>query len=156
MIPKLIPAVKLEELRLNNTDIFDHDKGSLEEWQSENRQQLAFLDAYRLCLSKNIACKRSGVSRKRFDRWKNNSYKFGLMLNNIIEDAAEELMGSVLVRATGYLKNGEDGEIETDATGKPIYYGGSDALAIALLKAGSENAETTEAKGITINLHKED
>ena len=147
----MISLVKLEELKSTNYDIFDHENGNLAEWQSENRQKIAFLDAFRLCLSPTIACNRSGVSRRRYDRWKAKSYNFGVMLNGVIEEAKEELFGSVLVRATGYLRRDDNGDIEVDATGKPIYYGASDPLARALMKAGSE-VENTEPKGMTIVL----
>ena len=152
MIPRPISTTKLEELKLHSSDIWDEDEHPLEVWQSENRQKVAFLDAYRLCLSPSIACNRSGVSRGQYNKWRKNSYQFAIGLNAVIEDAKGELFGSVLVRATGYLRNDDEGKIEVDAVGRPIYYGASDALAVALLKSTEDKEEDEKPKGIIINL----
>jgi len=151
MIPKPVSPLKLAELKLNSSDVWD-EQSPIEEWQSENRQKVAFLDAYRLCLSPTIACNRAGVSKRKYDEWRKSSYEFAVRLNAIIEDAKDELFGSVLVRATGYLREDDKGNIEVDAVGKPIYYGASDPLAIALLKSVDDKDEEDKPKGIVINL----
>ncbi len=140
MIPKPISPLKLAELKLNNSDVWDEEM-PIEQWQLENRQKVAFLDAYRLCLSPSIACNRSGVNKKQYDRWRKSSHTFAVQLNAIIEDAKDELFGSVLVRATGYLRNEDKGEFVVVAVGKQIYYGASDPLAIALLKSVDDTDE---------------
>lgn len=55
------------------------------------------------------------------------------------------------MRATGYLRHNEKGEIETDATGKPIYHGASDVLAKSLLGMDQDEQKKGEVS-ITINV----
>lgn len=118
-------------------------------------EQKAWLDAYTKSLSPRLACISTGVSLAMYRRWRTTDPWFASRYNITLEAALEEVQSSVMARATGYLSADEDGNIITDAAGKPVYSGGSDRLAMALLGVKNDH-DNREPVKVTINVVSKD
>jgi len=112
-----------------------------------------WLEMYAKCLSPTIACRQSGTSMGSYKRWRGTDPDFCRAMNVAIAHGRENLLGSVMSRATGYVQEDEDGNIITDALGNPIYSGGSDTLAKALLASEMDLPKSSAAAvTVTVNL----
>ena len=114
-----------------------------------------WLGVYARCLSPSIACWQSGVSLATYKRWRSTDAAFCRGLNNIIVEAKEELIGSVLSRATGYTQAcdiddpTESGHKE-DSSGKVIRYGASDQLARSILQLDDNKKDKNSGASVTV------
>ena len=152
-IPKLIPLSHIEDLEKEQHDKFRnmveaHGKSTVEGNPAKQR----WLAIYARTLSLKLACEQADVPYDTYRRWRSKDATFCRAINDCILASRDELVGATLVRATGYLRHNPDtGEIETDATGKPIYYGGSDTLAKALLGMDQDEVKRGEVN-VIINI----
>lgn len=106
-----------------------------------------WLGVYARGLSPSVACRQSGVSLATYKRWRNTDAAFCRAINNVIVDSMDELKGSVLARATGYVRLADvneptDSGYEEDASGKIIRHGASDTLAKAVLGLDKPEAQS--------------
>jgi len=106
-------------------------------------------------MSPTVTCKQTGISLAVYKQWKAKDPLFCIALNECVQSFRDEVLGSVIIRATGYLTKDEetDSGYEEDASGKPKYKGGSDALAAKLLdlKDDTDNKAST-AVNVSINI----
>ncbi len=116
-------------------------------------QKQDWLAVFQQCLSVQITCNRLEISKSKYKQWRNKDPDFCRNLNEIIADARQELMGSAIVRATGYVRNDSEGNVETDALGKPIYYNGSDSLARSLLGLDKPDIHKADVVPISVNIN---
>ncbi len=122
------------------------EKSKLEAWERKER----WLGVYAQCLSPSVACRQTDITLDTYRRWRKTDPRFCKGLNHCIEQAQEELVGSVLARATGYARKADvnaptESGLEEDAEGKIIRYGASDALAKSVL--GLDKPEQGTGKG---------
>ena len=96
---------------------------------NKKQRQEEFLAVFERCLSVKVSCDRVGITPHGYRYWKKTDAAFLRKLNHILEDWQTELVSASLTKAIGYVKKGEDGEIETDGYGTVIRYGSEPALA---------------------------
>lgn len=152
-MPKLIEESHIKQLEDDRHEAF-HKMMDQQEAASldGNPRKQEWLAVYARCLSPSLACKQTGVPISTYQAWRKKDPDLCRGINLAISQAHDELRGAVIVRATGYLQNDpQTGEIERDATGKPIYRGGSDVLAKKLLEIDTDTGKSTSPVSITIN-----
>ena len=152
-LPKLIDESHIKDLESKRDGALNRVYQSYEKQiTAADPLKERWLAIYAHTLSPSLACKQADVSMDTYQRWRKTDPSFCRGLNKCVSAAHDELRGSILVRATGYLRNDpETGEIERDAVGKPIYHGGSDVLAKALHQQDNDTATKTSPVSITIN-----
>ena len=112
-----------------------------------NLEKEQWVAIFAKCLSPSVACKQTGVSLARYRRWRQHDWRFCEKLNEALDGMRDELITSVIGRATGYVaacdeeKPTESGYVE-DASGTVRRFGGSDVLAKSLLLSVEEEAES--------------
>jgi len=153
-IPKPIPNDFIASLEMKRQKALSNVLNAHEKAITANDEDKElWLSTYARCLSPSIACRQSGISLSRYGNWKKEDPDFCRSMNRCIAHAREDLLGSVMSRATGYVQEDEDGNIITDALGNPIYSGGSDVLAKALLASEMDLPKDSNAQvTVTVNL----
>ena len=132
---------KLQKLAVQNGN--EYHGPVKEEINLEKEQWLAI---FAKCLSPAVACKQTGVSMARYRRWRQHDWRFGEGINEAMDGMRDELITSVIGRATGYVAAApedaptDSGYVE-DAAGTVRRFGGSDVLAKSLLLSAEEEAE---------------
>lgn len=96
-----------------------------------------------------LACKQLSVSVSTYRNWRQTDSWFCEQLNEVIGDWKGELIASSISRAVGYVREDENGNIETDAQGKIIRHGASDQLAKVLLQFDDE---TKSKEKVAVNV----
>ena len=135
----LIPESHIEELEKGKAEKFSRLMESYQQSSiSGNVTKQEWMEVFGKCLSPRVACKRVGVSYGTYQKWRNTDPDFCRAINHYITLAYEELQASVMNRAIGYLEEDDNGEVVTDAMGRPVYSGGSDALAKAIMQQEGE------------------
>jgi len=152
---KLISDAHIQKLEEQQHEKFHnmldaHASAKEKSWEQKEQWIAVFLR----CLSPSIACKQVGVSLSTYRRWRNTDPKFCKAINRAMELSHEELQTSAYARATGYFKPDPDSGsgYEEDAAGRPIRYGQSDRLAIALIQPPRHHSEQAIG-GVTVNLN---
>ncbi len=152
-LPKLVPQDHIEKLKEQEHESYvSMLMNYAEQKEASDTTKEQWLAVYARSLSPSVACKQIGVSLDTYRRWRNSDPRFCESLNACIEQAKEELVGSVLSRATGYTRLDEDGKLEEDAEGKIIRYGASDALAKAVLGLDKPEAEDKDSVRVVIDI----
>lgn len=151
---KLIPEDHIEELEQLEHGKFNkmldsHAEAKAKSWEIKER----WLAVFARCLSPTVACKQANVPLATYKKWRKTDPKFCRALNEVIEHAHDELVGTAYARATGYLQSDPETEsgYQEDATGRPIRHGVSDRLAIALVGANQKAQEQTAPLTINVN-----
>ena len=150
-LPTLVTDDHIKKLEQKENDALNRmyaqfEKSKLESWERKER----WLAIYARCLSPSVACRQTEISIDNYNKWRKTDPRFCRGLNKCIKMAEEELMGSVLGRATGYTKPCDpeaptDSGLEEDGSGKVIHYGASDTLAKAWL--GLDKPEQKQGSG---------
>lgn len=150
---KLVPEIDIQEMEDDQQKALDRMLEQQLVTRSEAwKEKEAWLSVFAITLSPKLACKRTGVSNDRYRRWRKTCPQFCRALNQVIQEANEELVGSALARATGYLRReDETNEIVADGEGRPIRFGASDSLARSILGM-SNHDRPQEGLTVTINL----
>ena len=131
----MIPQETIDQLRAivrekrSVVPIAEHNKETL---QKKRSLQLEWLATFSKLLSPAMTCKRLEIPYATYSNWKKDP-EFLELYNETLVAAKEELQGAVLVRAMGNQQSDELGNPLFDPNGRPVYSGGSDRLAIALL-----------------------
>lgn len=159
MLPQYIPIERIERMeQIKSVAIANTTGGSNvvsihadSEMEIKRLKQTEWLEAYGRTLTPRIACECAGVSLAAYRNWRKTDPVFCREYNETLENALEELQASVWARAVGYHQMDEDGMPVYDASGKPVYAGGSDKLAVALLGIGNKE-ETSSAVTVRISI----
>lgn len=149
---KLVPEHHIEKLEKEQHEKFHNMLDShMKSKRRSMKTKEQWLEIFRRCLSPQLACKQTQLSIKTYQRWRKTDPWFCRKLNEIIEEAHEEMIGSAYARATGYYKPDLETEsgFEEDATGRPIRHGMSDRLAIAMIN-GSQRAAEQSPSNVTV------
>jgi len=162
MFPRPVSQSQLEQMRAEEErkqeryDEVGYDPDSpahvvSKAMQRENQER--FLNLFAKCLSPSLACKQAGISQATYAKWRSTDVHFAERLNEIMEGWRAELLSSAVTRAIGYTAVDDQGNTQTDASGKVVYHGASDQLAKALLALGADEQKKSEAAvSVTINL----
>jgi len=152
-LPKLVPLDHIEKLEHNEHEAFVSMLNNYEEQKEvSDSTKEQWLAIYARCLSPSVACKQLDISVDTYRKWRSNDPRFCRSLNACIEQAQEELVGSVLTRATGYTRADEEtdsGHVE-DSSGKVLRFGASDTLAKAVL--GLDKPEQNRGEGTALKV----
>ena len=143
--PKLVPDTTIQRIKSEETEhqkhleSIDYDpQYNVVEVEQVKQRKERWLELFNQCLSPQLACKQLGISSTTYRKWRQTDSWFCEQLNEIIGDWKGELLASSISRAVGYVREDEDGNIETDAQGKIIRHGASDQLAKVLLQFDDE------------------
>ena len=150
--PKLVPDTTIQRIKSEETEHqkylesidYDPQFNVVEVAQTKQRKE-RWLELFSQCLSPQLACKQIGISTTTYRKWRQKDSWFCEQLNEIIGDWKGELLASTISRAVGYVREDENGNIETDAQGKVIRYGASDQLAKALLQLDDDAKGKSDA-----------
>lgn len=156
--PKLVPETTIQRIKneeaehQQHLESIDYDPryNELEVMQTRQRKE-RWLELFGQCFSPQLACKQLGISQQTYRKWRQTDSWFCEQLNETITDWKDELLTSSLSRAVGYVRDDENGNIETDAAGKIIRYGASDQLAKAFLQI-DEKSTKNEPVQVIINM----
>ncbi len=138
--PKLIPETSIERIKEHEAKHqkhlesvgYDPQYNEIEMAQARQRKE-RWLELFSQCFSPALTCKQLGINVNTYRKWRTTDSWFAEQINECINDWREEVLTSAIGRAVGYVREGEDGEIETDASGKIIRHGASDSLTKSLL-----------------------
>ena len=144
-LPTLIPEEHIQALEERRQSAYDRVLASFSGGEETKLDKERWVEVYHHCLSPKTTSRITGISMSRYRKWRATDPDFCKALNSAILEAREELMGSVLARATGYLKADDSTEsgFEEDATGLPIRYGASDSLAKTLLETDKKGQDSS-------------
>ena len=154
--PKLVPDTTIQRIKneedehqkhLESID-YDPQFNVVEVEQTKQRKE-RWIELFSQCLSPQLACKQLSVSVSTYRNWRQTDSWFCEQLNEVIGDWKGELIASSISRAVGYVREDENGNIETDAQGKIIRHGASDQLAKVLLQFDDE---TKSKEKVAVNV----
>ena len=158
--PKLVPDTTIQRIKTEETEHqkylesidYDPQFNVVEVEQTKQRKE-RWLELFSQCLSPQLACKQLGINISTYRSWRQKDSWFCEQLNEIIGDWKGELLASTIARAVGYVREDENGNIETDAQGKVIRYGASDQLAKALLQLDDDTKDKGKSSvNVIINM----
>jgi len=151
-LPDFIPSDHIAALEENRQEAVKKIIRSFTGDRETNLAKHRWVNVFGSCLSPKITSKITGIPVERYYRWRNSDPDFCRAINEAILAAREEMLGSALHRAIGYLKPDPTTKsgFEEDADGVPIRYGGSDMLVRALL--GLDEKKPKEEGGVVVFL----
>lgn len=136
MLPQFIPQERIIQLERKQKESFGkisnligYEKTKLE----KRNEQRDWLGIFKVTLSPKMACAGTNVSAAKYQGWRQTDPEFCKMYNDALKEFVEEMQGAVVNRAMGYRVASPDGTPAVDADGRPVYEGGSDRLAVAIL-----------------------